>query len=300
MRFVAIFVLLCNLSKAAVISSKSCSDLGWLNADLYGNSTVCGGSIFDRGRCAELLTWPQADAFCTSPGARLCTSSELSNNEAKSTGCGLDATLVWTSTAANCVEGSYEQIFGAHSSVDSLRCAVASSTANVRCCADVVASGSLEIPGTSSSPSPNFLNPQNIAAVAGASIVCLILVIILSFCIIRSLRTVPIEPKDKALDPETLPPTTIIGIASAPAEDGKQTETSADIESADKFSEAESVALTLSKYMAYTKKVRSLERNDEDGSEESKGDSSRRDHSDSHINISSASSCLSEERQCGV
>jgi len=43
------------------------------------------------------MTFGQADEFCTSVGARLCTADEFSRQCTRATGCGHDNDLIWTS-----------------------------------------------------------------------------------------------------------------------------------------------------------------------------------------------------------
>lgn len=47
--------------------------------------------------CIHGMTFGQADAFCTSVGARLCTADEVSRQCTRATGCGHDNDLIWTS-----------------------------------------------------------------------------------------------------------------------------------------------------------------------------------------------------------
>jgi hypothetical protein len=49
------------------------------------------------GTCSGLRTWRRAKNFCESKGARLCTISELVNEEPRGTGCNLDGKLIWSS-----------------------------------------------------------------------------------------------------------------------------------------------------------------------------------------------------------
>ena len=46
----------------------------------------------------EDVTYAEAEEFCTSAGARLCSDDELQTNEAKGSGCDLDKARVWSST----------------------------------------------------------------------------------------------------------------------------------------------------------------------------------------------------------
>ena len=70
------------------VSESTCEDLGWVNADIYGSTSVCGESDLGLGGCSGALRWSEARAFCEDAGARLCTVAELAADEARGTGCG--------------------------------------------------------------------------------------------------------------------------------------------------------------------------------------------------------------------
>jgi len=53
----------------------------------------------DVTSCQYSKTFDEADAFCTSVGARLCTRAEIQTNCVRATGCGHDLHLVWSSHA---------------------------------------------------------------------------------------------------------------------------------------------------------------------------------------------------------
>jgi hypothetical protein len=60
------------------------------------NTDVCSASVVG-GQChMGQLDWESALATCSAVGARLCTTSELDNDVAANTGCGLDDQLVWS------------------------------------------------------------------------------------------------------------------------------------------------------------------------------------------------------------
>jgi hypothetical protein len=71
-------------SSIVVKSASTCEDLGWDNAMTYGSSLVCGESELPNDlKCQGYRTWLQAHNLCMSIGARLCTASELEDDETK-------------------------------------------------------------------------------------------------------------------------------------------------------------------------------------------------------------------------
>jgi hypothetical protein len=136
------------------VSEKSCGELGWTNARLFGSSTVCGGSNDRLGGCSRWGSWEDANAFCAAGGARLCTLTELKNDEARATGCSLDSKMLWSTNAC----GANSHIVGLGSSTFGTRsaCMPNSTPRKVRCCADTntaLALGSSEKDGVSHDPS---------------------------------------------------------------------------------------------------------------------------------------------------
>ena len=99
-------------------SRLNCDTLGWTNAGTYSDPKVCGQSIVTQ-RCSGVLGYTAAAAFCGNAGARLCTVSELKMDEARDTGCALDATLVWTATP--CLTG-FRTAYGASDVSDLTEC----------------------------------------------------------------------------------------------------------------------------------------------------------------------------------
>ncbi len=117
------------------VPAKSCQDLGWLNAAAYGSSLVCGESDqMPLGGCSGPRSWAAAELFCTNAGARLCTETELLDDEARGTGCLYDTSLVWSSSA--CI-GGYTLTYGASSGGTVTSCAASNEDHDVRCCANV-------------------------------------------------------------------------------------------------------------------------------------------------------------------
>jgi hypothetical protein len=117
---------------------RSCQDLGW-NAQAYGSSNTCGESDFGLGGCSGLVPWANAEKFCAAAGARLCTVTELQADEARGTGCNLDAQMVWSSTACASTgsSGSYTLAYGSSLSGKTTTCAPSSNKNYVRCCSNV-------------------------------------------------------------------------------------------------------------------------------------------------------------------
>ncbi|MEO1272148.1 MAG: Ig domain-containing protein, partial [Myxococcota bacterium] len=88
--------------------------------------------------CSGSVTYAQAQALCASAGARLCSIGELSADVPAGTGCGYDATRVWSSSDCNGGVGAQTQAgasgnLGLHPNT----CTNKAATATVRCCADV-------------------------------------------------------------------------------------------------------------------------------------------------------------------
>jgi hypothetical protein len=124
-----------NAAFTKCISSQSCSSLAWTNAADYGSSSICGSSgLGIAGACSGLMNWANAKSYCEAPGGRLCTLSELQNDEARATGCIYDTELMWSSTA--CPSGFWLGMGGTSGGTATL-CSAVSAVVNVRCCADV-------------------------------------------------------------------------------------------------------------------------------------------------------------------
>jgi hypothetical protein len=120
-------------------SAVSCAKLGWSTG--VGSPTVCGAS--EVPTCSGLKTYAQAQSFCEAAGARLCTFTELTGNEAGQTGCSLDAQRVWTSTACGINSAMTQAGGSAGLGAVVAQCSPRGSTAYVRCCADVDPKGEL-------------------------------------------------------------------------------------------------------------------------------------------------------------
>lgn len=86
----------------------------------------------------------QASAFCAEQGARLCTSAELTNNEAQGTGCNLDGARTWTADA--CATGAISQA-GAYDAIITFpkKCTDATEKFAPRCCADTKSSDQVNV-----------------------------------------------------------------------------------------------------------------------------------------------------------
>jgi hypothetical protein len=131
----------CYLNREPTGVCRTCAELEW--PTVRGNPAVCGES--DNGfDCAEEVSFTIGSATCTSIGARLCTADELRHGEAANTGCFYDASgsMVWSSSSADgevaCPPGERLRVKASRrvSSVAELECALESSSAALRCCAD--------------------------------------------------------------------------------------------------------------------------------------------------------------------
>jgi hypothetical protein len=126
----------------------TCSQLGWLPD--AGSTQVCAASRVDPNapsQCSGLTNFYSANSMCKAIGARLCTSAELSNDEAVGTGCKYDTARIWTSTTCDNGKGRITQA-GARKGLreDPVDCTTATAReAAVRCCADVTTSGTTPI-----------------------------------------------------------------------------------------------------------------------------------------------------------
>lgn len=125
------------------VSRRSCAELGWRVQPGSGN--VCAGShVSERGGCSLPVPLQEARRLCVRRGARLCTAQELSNDEARGSGCGNDAKFVWTRSP--CImtgKGRPGYLVGIGSRTNGpesveQQCRLPSSLAGVRCCADVL------------------------------------------------------------------------------------------------------------------------------------------------------------------
>lgn len=111
-------------------SVSSCDDLGWTNAETYGESDVCGNT----GNCVGKMTYASAELYCEDMGARMCTVSELLDDETRGTGCGYDNKFVWSKTPC---DGGYVLAKGSSTSNSLPKCKRDSKKGYARCCADV-------------------------------------------------------------------------------------------------------------------------------------------------------------------
>eukprot|EP01052_Picozoa_sp_SAG31_P033359 SAG31_NODE_3758_length_3911_cov_5.814533_1_plen_538_part_10 len=150
-------------------SRLSCAELGglfqgaWRNPGSRGDSMVCGESDHGFSSTADETSdlcwggqvaggddtptdgWEHAKLICQAIGARLCTTSELQNDETRGSGCQHDHEWIWASEA--CVSGEGHLVAaGASSSTPpgcqaagscGVRCFADSTPHGVRCCADV-------------------------------------------------------------------------------------------------------------------------------------------------------------------
>ncbi|CAJ1953005.1 unnamed protein product [Cylindrotheca closterium] len=80
------------------IAVRCCSDISLPGFEQNDASCPYADSEVD-GVCYNSVTYHEADALCSSAGARLCTAIEISSNCASNTGCGHNNRFAWTSTA---------------------------------------------------------------------------------------------------------------------------------------------------------------------------------------------------------
>ena len=69
-------------------TSEACTDL-YSDTSAYARCCADVDLVLVRGSggsCSGLLTWPKANNFCVSKGARLCTRQELLDEEPRGTG----------------------------------------------------------------------------------------------------------------------------------------------------------------------------------------------------------------------
>ncbi|MFB6076258.1 MAG: LamG-like jellyroll fold domain-containing protein, partial [Candidatus Aenigmatarchaeota archaeon] len=115
----------------ALVSNTSCSDLGWSTSG--GSGDICGEcDDAPLPGCSGTKTYSEAVEYCEDAGARLCTNTEIENDETTGTGCGYDNQQTWTSTY--CREGKVITQEG--DGDQGTNCVSVTSTAYVRCCAD--------------------------------------------------------------------------------------------------------------------------------------------------------------------
>ena len=131
-------------SVVQVIEPKSCEKLENVLGFYHGNTDRCGASQMD-GKCHKAATFKEATATCSAVGARLCSAEELVKDVARSSGCNLDTSMVWTSTPGNCGPNSWMVSRGSSLGFIAsrhLKCFesdLLTRKRGVRCCAEVAA-----------------------------------------------------------------------------------------------------------------------------------------------------------------
>lgn len=107
--------------------------------DQMGRPDVCGTSP----RPCAITGFLEAVDICVGLGGRLCTEGEMLNNEVGGTGCGFDASPVWTSTRGKCGAGEFMTVAGSAYNAAPIplgkglpSCAEISARKAVRCCGD--------------------------------------------------------------------------------------------------------------------------------------------------------------------
>lgn len=125
-------------------SALSCKDLQ-LDPLRRGSGDVCaaskvvpGSPIPGRPNCPLPQTFDQAAILCLGAGMRLCTSSELRDDEAAGSGCALDRSRVWSSSTQGCARGFATSQAGSAESLGAHppKCEPVGEDRGVRCCAD--------------------------------------------------------------------------------------------------------------------------------------------------------------------
>jgi len=116
------------------VSAFSCGDLGW---DLLpGSELVCAESKVDNGQCSQDLIYEDAVKMCATAGGRLCSKTELEENEAAKTGCKADGLRTWSQTS--CDSGHFTTAGGKkYAKSIPTECTSDFEQLVVRCCADV-------------------------------------------------------------------------------------------------------------------------------------------------------------------
>jgi hypothetical protein len=131
-------------------SRLTCAELGWLPDG--GSTRVCAASrVYPTSptQCSGQTNFYSAAGICKAVGARLCTSAELSNDEAVGTGCKYDDARIWTATHCDEGRGRITQA-GARKGLRNhpVECtAPTARTAAVRCCSDVTSGSSAQPSG---------------------------------------------------------------------------------------------------------------------------------------------------------
>lgn len=116
------------------VRTKSCDQLGW--PETRGDPTVCSA----RPGCLWPVTWSEADSHCKAQGARLCSVTEISNNEGAGSGCGFDNNYVWASGSASdisCQPGKFGLLPGKKGRLQPT-CKSKTELAATQCCADTL------------------------------------------------------------------------------------------------------------------------------------------------------------------
>jgi hypothetical protein len=131
-----IWTLLFIVAAHGQLSRHTCSSLGWVPTT-YGSVSVCGESRLFEGACGVPISFGEAKEVCARVGARLCTAAELQSDEARDTGCGIDALATWARDSS-CPEGSARTLAGSSQFAYFFpsRCRAVMDTLEVRCCAD--------------------------------------------------------------------------------------------------------------------------------------------------------------------
>lgn len=102
-------------SDNVVLSGLSAVDVGWTTDPTV---TIGESDLTPIEGCQSALTYVQAVKYAKDRGLRLPTASEVMNGVGKSTGCGFDGALIWTSTPG-LTEGTNYVVMGKYTGIES-------------------------------------------------------------------------------------------------------------------------------------------------------------------------------------
>lgn len=160
-------------------SRLTCQELGdafggsWRQPARYGSDSVCGESDAGLGACRggthDVISWQEAEAACLDAGARLCTVEEVEADEARGSGCSLDAQMVWTVDDVACSPGQHVVVVGGSQNAQGreTECRDDAGTAGegLRCCADAAVGVLCTVVAPHGTPPPTAPPPPPIDAV---------------------------------------------------------------------------------------------------------------------------------------
>lgn len=122
------------------LSEKPCADLGSAfqmgisSPSVPSSRDVCCAATTANGICLESMTFDDAKAFCEAGGARLCTLTELQNNECANRGCQYNSKFGWSTDTC---DGGYMTATNKFYSGKPPVCVADTEERIGSCCADV-------------------------------------------------------------------------------------------------------------------------------------------------------------------